>query len=117
MQVHYKSWMNICMNEFHKVDIRDKIIIKHYEPYALNDEFQHFILRFYLFISKLWIPLKEIFGGEKRPNDMVILQKNKYILLHLYALKTFTHVHVIVFDKYLHWPPVIVEKYIYIATL
>jgi len=39
MQVHYKSWMNIRMNEFHKVDIRDRIIIKHYEPYAWNDEF------------------------------------------------------------------------------
>jgi hypothetical protein len=49
--------------------------------------------------------------GERRPKDMVTLQIILVFTLTLTCPKTFTHGHVSVFDKYLHW--LRVNVYIY----
>jgi hypothetical protein len=60
-----------------------------------------------------WIPLKEGFGGERRPKDRVTLQIILVFTLRLTHLKTSTQGCVSEFDKYLHWPCVSVKKNIY----
>jgi hypothetical protein len=49
--------------------------------------------------------------GQRRPKDRVTLQI--LLVFTLTQLKTFTQGHVVVCDKYLHWPRVSVRKNIY----
>jgi hypothetical protein len=52
---------------------------------------------------------RRVLGGEKRTKERVTLQ---IILVFTFTrLKTFTQGRVSVFDKYLHWPRVSVNKF------
>jgi hypothetical protein len=53
----------------------------------------------------------EEFEGERRPKDKVTLGIT--LVYTLTRPKTFTHDHVSVFDKYLHWPHLNIFKIMY----
>jgi hypothetical protein len=52
---------------------------------------------------------------DQRQSDYIIF-KNIYTYIHM-PPKIFTRIHVNVFDKYSHWPHVIVIKYVYTPTV
>jgi hypothetical protein len=81
------------------------------QPYALNDENQHFILRFNK-ISSLHGVWR--WKDAQRQGDFM---NNLIYTLILTHPKTFTEGHVHILDKYLHWLGVSAKETIYTSTV